>query len=270
MSASDWGSWIDDVRRAQTSKGRRTLGAFACEGARLVSRAVAAEYPLRVVLVSDRVLRAAEGEEAAALDQLRQAGAPLQKVPEGVLLELSAGRNSGRMIALCELPANQPLEEIALGARERRRPVLVLVDVEEPGNLGALVRTALGADAAAVICVGRCDPFHAKAVRTSMGSIFRIPLAWGHEAEGVFEHLASLQNIAAVSQGGEPPWVGESTRATAVWLGSEAEGLPEGVVRQCQRQVSIPMPTGIDSYSINAAAAVLLYEFGLREPVLEA
>lgn len=265
MSANEWGGAIEDVRRAQTTKGRRSLGAFACEGARLVSRALAAKHPMRIVLVSDRLLRTADGDEAAVLAQLRQSKTPLQKVPEGVLLELSHGRSSGRIVALCELPKNHALEQVAEQALERCRPVLVLVDVEEPGNLGALVRTALGADAAAVVCVGDSDPFHAKAVRTSMGSVFRMPLAWGHEADGVFDHLASLQTVAAVSEGGQLPWARPRAGTTALWLGSEAAGLPAAIVRQCQRSVSIPMPSGIDSFSINAAAAVLLYEFGLRE-----
>jgi TrmH family RNA methyltransferase len=140
----------------------------------------------------------------------------------------------------------------------------VLVDIEEPGNAGALIRTAHCSFASGVIAVGVSDPYHPKAIRTSMGSLFKIPIVQQFELEPVLEQLGSLRRVAAVSSGGAPPWEVSFEPQLALFVGRESAGLPDAVVSRLDEVVSIPMPSGVDSFSVNAAAAVLMYEANRR------
>ena len=108
------------------------------------------------------------------------------------------------------------------------------------------------------------DPFHPKAVRTSMGSLFRIPTIRYRESETLLEDLAGLEfaKVGAASAGGDPLSGAARTEAPlAIFLGGEAFGLPTGTSRSMDRLVTIPMAPGVDSYSVNAAAAILLHHF---------
>nr|AQQ74824.1 hypothetical protein [uncultured bacterium] len=200
---------------------------------------------------------------AGLLLLLREAGCSVTSVPDAVVLELSAGRKGSTIFALCELPKEPSLQDLASRALSFG-PLLVLVDVEEPGNVGALVRTALASGASGVVAVGVSDPYHPKAVRTSMGSLFKLPIAHHFEIEPVLAQLAGLRRLAAVSNGGEPPWATSFDPQLALFIGRESQGLPDDLVARLDGTVTIPMPGGVDSFSVNAAAAVLLYEVRRR------
>ena len=137
--------------------------------------------------------------------------------------------------------------------------LLVGVDVLDPGNIGALWRTAHAMQVDAVLWVGGTDPLHPKSLRTSMGSCFRLPHAhWTMDSVAALEQLsrAGWSNVAMATGGG-------STRVAAaraaLWLGGEAHGLPQGVVERADKVITIETAEDCDSLSINAAAAVGLH-----------
>ncbi len=140
--------------------------------------------------------------------------------------------------------------------------VIVLEGVEKPGNLGAVLRSADGAGADAVIVADpRTDLFNPNAVRASLGSIFTVPLAAGSSTE-VRNHLAAagLRVVAARVDGAITYTEVDLRGPLAIVLGSEADGLTgawadEGVVA-----VRLPMLGVADSLNVSIAAAVLLYE----------
>jgi TrmH family RNA methyltransferase len=135
-------------------------------------------------------------------------------------------------------------------------------NLSDPGNTGAVIRSALAAGATGFIAVGTTDPWHPKSVRTSMGSLFKLPIRrvasddeWlevceRHGVETLGTVCRDAESLAGFRVSGD---------RMALVLGSEAFGLPEDVVDRLDRRVTIPMPDGVDSYSINAAAAVLAY-----------
>lgn len=182
------------------------------------------------------------------------------------------GRGGGAIVGLAALPALPDLDAFRerLGsARDRERAtgmILVGVDVEDPGNVGALVRTALASGADAYVRCGSGDPFHPRAVRTSMGAVFRLPLVDGGAPAGLPKRLraAGWRALGAVARGGTSPvegFVAVAPDDVAVLLGSEAFGLDEDTVHKLDARVTIPMPDGVvDSFSVNAAAAILLWE----------
>lgn len=255
---SSWAGSVEDVRRALAPAGRRQLGEFAVEGTRLVERALrAGKTPTRAIVAESATRSDPKTAELVLL--LREAGCVITNVPDAVVTELSEGRNGSTMFALCELPREQSLGDLALRALSVG-PLLVLVDVEEPGNVGAMVRTALASGCAGVVAVGLSDPYHPKAVRTSMGSLFKIPIVVQYEIEPVIEQLSALRRLAAVASGGEAPWAADFHPQLALFVGKESHGLPPDVITRLDGTVTIPMPGNVDSYSVNAAAAVLLYE----------
>lgn len=252
-----WSSVAVDVRRAMTTKGRRQLGRIVVEGERLLWRAIRAGYPPRQLLIADSLYRTADGVHAL-LEAARATGAELYVVPDEVLLHISEGRNSGLLVGLCELPTDRQVPQ-PLGT------VLCLVNVEEPGNVGAMIRTALASGANALITVGGCDVFHPKAVRTSLGSVFTLPILRLRDIDEALDATRGLTRLAAVAQDGKAPWDVPIAGSAALFMGNEGSGLPESVVRVLDEPVTIPMPEGVDSFSVNAAAAVLLYELRRRK-----
>lgn len=252
---------MEDVRRVATAKGRAGVGAFLVEGRRMLERALRAGWVPREVLVG-RAL--ADSTELIA--RVEALGGRCHLEPDEALLELSQGRRSGLFCALFELPSALPPSEL-LEARGAPAVFLVLVDVEEPGNVGALLRTALASGAAGLICVGSSDPFHPKAVRTSLGSLFKLPFTRVPSSEGLLPLLRAraIYSLAAVARDGQSidraSWPRESV---AIFVGNEGQGLSEGVRSGADARVSIDLSAAADSFCVNAAAAVCLYEVQRR------
>jgi TrmH family RNA methyltransferase len=211
-------------------------------------------------VISEKLLRQHEQRVSDLVNQLTKSGCEIVPVPDGVMLELAEGRNSGALVGLCALPVAPTLTELASRSLAGAGPVVVLVDVEEPGNVGALCRSALAAGASGLVSVGVSDPFHPKAVRTAMGSVFKLPIARSAEVGTVVHALANLRRFGAVAQGGAVLWHAVLPAGCALFIGNEANGLSAQVMDGLDQGLTVPMREGVDSFSVNAAAAIILYE----------
>jgi TrmH family RNA methyltransferase len=261
-----WGGVLEDVRRTMTPRGRESLGLYSIEGIRLHERALRSGTAVERAVASESLGRDPSERIRDLLEGLEEAGCRLHFVPDVRIAELTEGRGGGPIVGLVALPAAAPPLVNVMTADERSPAVaLVAVDVEDPGNIGALVRTALVSGASALVAVGISDPFHPRAVRTAMGSHFKIPIFRYEGVEPLLDELdrAVALKLGAVSTGGTPPQEERLVRARlAVFLGSEAFGLPAEVCESMDRLLTVPMRAGVDSYSVNAVAAILLYEIG--------
>jgi TrmH family RNA methyltransferase len=256
---------MEDVRRTATARGRAQLGAFSLEGRRLLERALRAGRAPRDVLVGP-ALRRETPELDGLLARVQAAGGRWHEVPDAELLKLAQGRRSGLITAVLPLPEGPAPEALIAAAREPA-VFLVLVDVVEPGNVGALIRTALAAGAAGALCVGSSDPFHPKAVRTSLGSLFKLPLARVASCEGLIELLRArgIHSLATVARGGASVDRASWPRGNlALIVGNEGAGLPERVRDAADARLTIDLSNEADSFCVNAAAAVCLYEVQRR------
>ncbi len=151
----------------------------------------------------------------------------------------------------------------ALGPPSGGAPLVMLAhDVQDPGNVGALMRSAEAAGATAfVACGGTADPLGWKALRGSMGSALRLPIARAGIEDALREcRTAGLQTIALAPRGGEPFFTVDFRRPTAFVLGSEGGGLPPEISKRADRQVSIPMHGPVESLNVAVAAALVVYE----------
>jgi len=133
------------------------------------------------------------------------------------------------------------------------RPVtLALWRVGDPGNVGTLLRAADAFGAAVALSEGCADPTGPKAVRASMGSLFRVPLSEFDEPTG--------RRVALVPEGGVPLPELRLDGDVVLALGAEREGLPAELLERCADRASIPQPGGGDSLNVALAGAIALYE----------
>jgi RNA methyltransferase, TrmH family len=145
-------------------------------------------------------------------------------------------------------------EDLASGVR----PVtLALWHVGDPGNVGTLLRAADAFGAGVALSDGCADPTGPKALRASMGSVFRVPLSEFDEPVG--------RRIALVPSGGIPLPELPSGDDVVLVLGAEREGLPPEVLERCEERASIPQPGGGESLNVAMAGAIALYELSRKD-----
>ncbi len=211
------------VRKLRDRHWRDKLGLFAVEGEDLVDAGVAAGLEPADVLV---------------------AGVDL--APE-LLAEVSTLGHPPRVVAVFRR------EDLPGGTRS---VTLALWRVADPGNVGTLLRAADAFGAGVALSEGCADPTGPKAVRASMGALFRVPLSGFDEPTGT--------RIALVPSGGIALPELRLDGEVVLVLGAEREGLPEEVLRRCDERASIPQPGGGESLNVAMAGAIALYELARR------
>jgi tRNA G18 (ribose-2'-O)-methylase SpoU len=235
---------------------RRSLeaahGLFIAEGEKVIRRAIAAGYPVRSLLVADDKL-------AAIADAARLVDAPLYVLPAEQVAQLTGYRvHRGALASMQRLPLATPPDVLA-GARR----VVVLEDIVDHANVGAVFRcvAALGFDA--VLLAPRCaDPLYRRAVKVSMGAVLQVPYArltdWRDGLASLraagFRLLALTPDPAAV-----PIADVRLPDRLALLIGTEGTGLSDRWFAAADEAVRIPMSGGVDSLNVAAAAAIACY-----------
>jgi RNA methyltransferase, TrmH family len=191
-------------------------------------------------------------------EQLADDGADVFIVSRKLLDSMSPVKASTGVVGIARRAA-QTLELVTASSH----PFLVVAhDVQDPGNVGAIVRTAEAAGATGFIaCAGTADPFGWKALRGSMGSALRLPIA----RAGIDDTLrmlgsAAISTTALVPRGGQPLFDADFRKPLAVVLGSEGPGVPDDLARRLDHLISIPMRAPVESLNVGVAAALVLYE----------
>lgn len=256
---ASWHGAVEMVRRTMTAVGRRQTGLYPIEGIRLHERALRAGLTLELTLIAESVWQNATPRHQQLLTAFPSATRRWQPVPHGIMAELVDGRDLGHLISLVKIPPDIKLAEVIT------TPSLLLVahEIVDPGNVGAMVRTGHASGITAFVAVGVSDPYHPKAVRTSMGSLFKTAVCRYTNTTDLLAdlHQLDLQTVGTAASEGIPlPQAPFSARGTAVFMGNEYHGLPDDLLRELDCRVTIPMNAGVDSLSVNAATAVILYE----------
>ena len=254
---------VAEIGAVASTGGRRRLGLCSIEGTRLFERALSTGARIERAVCTADFLEDSSARMTALRERLEESGGRLFRVSDAQMAELTRGRSLGGIVGLARIPERRSLASL-IAAGEA--PVfLACVELNDPGNVGALVRTAHAGGARAVLAAGATDAFHPVALRTSKGSLFNLPvLDWPDWRSCAAElRSAGVRTIGAVTSGGQAPQ--ELSRrgaagGTALVLGSEAFGLSEQDQALLDARVTIPMAGGVDSYSVNASAAVLLWE----------
>ena len=229
------------------------------DGVHLVREALAAGLEFDQVCIASSLLEQ-NGEEAALAIALAERGIEVTAVSDKLMASLSPVRTpSGVVAVVMRRPRAHSIDDV-LEAPDAM--LLVGVDIQDPGNVGALLRVAEAAAAAAVVLTGEsANPFSWKALRGSMGSGLRLPVVTELSLGDVLKALRAHQvgSVAAVARGGVTPddvaWSGR----VSVIVGGEGPGLSDDIVAQCDQRVTIPMAPPVESLNVTVAAAILLY-----------
>lgn len=239
------------ARRLTRRPARREAGRFLAEGLQSVREALAAGAVVELFATAEGLER--HGELLGA--------APVSQISERDAAALSETVTPQGLVAVCRM-VDVPLEQ-ALG----RGPALVaaLVEANDPGNAGAILRTADAAGAGAVVFAGGVDPYNGKAVRASAGSLFHLDVVVGADVDELMAaaRAVGLALLATTGAGDrdldEVSAGGELARPTLWLFGNEAHGLPPEVVAAADASVRVPIHGRAESLNLAAAAAVCLY-----------
>jgi TrmH family RNA methyltransferase len=232
-------------------------GLLLLDGAHLVAGALAAAFSLEHAAV---VSTALDREDIRTLTaELERTGVELSVATPPVMAALSPVRSSSAIVALARRPAPDAARLFA-----GPMPLVIIAgDVQDPGNLGAIVRAAEAGSATSVIAAGACaDPFGWKALRGSSGSALRLPIGVADDVAAAIALARRLgcHVIAMVPRGGRSLYEIDLRVAAAVLVGGEGSGLDPAVVEQADERMTIPMREPVESLNAAVAAAVVVYE----------
>ena len=247
---------VKSISRLRDRRERDRTGLTLVDGAREVRRAMESGAAFEGAFICVPLLHGADAR--AALDRLSEAGVRITTTSPAVFEKLAFGERAEGILAVVRVPS-VALDDLQLSHDPL---VVVLEGVEKPGNLGAVLRSADGAGADALI-VGdtRTDPFNPNVIRASAGTVFSVPLAVA-PAEAVIAWLRERGIRIVATRVGEPAaYTDADLRGPlAIVLGSEVEGLTERWTGGGIEAVSLPMLGVADSLNVSVTAAVLLYE----------
>lgn len=254
---------IKRLRKLHERRHRSALGATLVEGRRFVEEALASGRRVRQVIFTERFAATAEGWRL--LERLAAEGAALAQVPEALLADVAVTETPQGILAEVEVeppePADAPWWQ-AVG--DAPVPVVLLPDrVQDPGNLGTLLRAVEGLGAAgAVLVPGTVDPFHPRAVRAAAAASLRVALRSAASAARAAEEAraAGLQVWVADAGGELAIWEVDWSRPALVIVGNEGAGVSPEAVRAASGRVAIPLAGAVGSLNAAMAGTILLYE----------
>lgn len=246
------------IRDLHRRRGRERRGLALAEGVRLVEEALDAGLPLRGAAISPALEGTTRGR--ALKSALEQRGVRVEAVSDGELEELADTEHPQGVVAVVE-PRLWTLGDIAVAPGS---PVLVLDGVQDPGNVGTILRSALGLGAAGVVALkGTAELTNPKVVRGSMGALFRLPavlsdgdayLSWAWERK--IETWVAAADGTAI----EPGMARGHRAAVGLVLGNEGAGVSPALEAAASRRVAIRLAAGTESLNVAVAAAILLRE----------
>jgi TrmH family RNA methyltransferase len=250
-------------------------GSVGVEGVRLVEEALRSGYPVQAVLFSESGER--HHERLAPLIDRPEIAIPVLRTTDR-LFEGVADTEHPQGVAALVQPRAATLDDLLRTPDQACSPLLVvLAGVQDPGNVGTILRTAsafgaTGAVTAASGQSGTASPFSPKALRASAGAALHLPILAGMSLAILLTQLrvARVRTLASVAHerdGSSPdgdlvlaPWEVDWCEPVALLVGNEGAGLPEEVERSADARIRIPIASGIESLNAAAAAAVLFYE----------
>lgn len=245
---------LKSLRELQTARGRREQRRFLIDGEKLVREALAAGAPCLELLAQDPAALGDAPVEIAAISRADAERLSETRTPQGVF-------------AVIEDRLPDAASAIAALEWEREPTVVALDAVQDPGNVGAIIRSAaaFGCDLA-LLGAGCADATHPRVTRAATGAWFRVAIARSAE---LAEDLAALRErgarvVACAPTGGEPP---RAVAGPTVWLfGNEGAGVSERLAPLIDATVSIPISAAVESLNVAVAAGIVLSQKRVQEP----
>ena len=233
---------LQQVKKLLSSKKEReNAGLFAADGTKLLQEAVKYYPGLDTVILSD-------GVEAEVPDHVR-----LIRVPEDVMASISPMETPQGALFLCRLPGRTAFQP---------QPGMLLLDgIQDPGNIGTILRTADALEIPVVLLEGCADPYSHKVVRASMGAVFRTPVLQSTWAEAKAACAAAGIPVAVTALSDRAKDIrGADLSKMAVVIGSEGRGVRREVLESADAELIIPMNPRCESLNAAIAATICMWE----------
>ncbi len=246
---------VKDIRRLMTqARFRRESGRFAVEGARLCHDAALSDVTVEAVLATAKAVE----KYADYLELFTERNVPMHTVTEALSAYMADTATPQGVFCLCRRAKKK---ETALSLKGR---YLALESVQDPANLGAILRTAEAMGVSGVLLSGGCcDPYNPKVLRASMGGVFRLPL---YECGAMSEMIVKLREqgfacyASVVSAGARSVLDVSFTDGCVCFVGNEGNGLTPATTEACDERITIPMIGRAESLNASMAAGILLWE----------
>ena len=233
---------LQQVKKLLASKKEReTAGLFVADGTKLLREAVAYYPGLETVILS-------EGVEAEVPDHVR-----LVRVPEDVMASISPMETPQGALFLCRLPEKTDFQP--------RSGMLLLDGIQDPGNIGTILRTADALEVPVVLLEGCADPYSHKVVRASMGAVFRMPViqsTWA-QVQSACKDAQIPVAVTALTDRAKDIRQADLSRM-AVVIGSEGRGVRQEILEAADAELIIPMNPRCESLNAAIAASIVMWE----------
>lgn len=249
-------SKVKHLRSLHDPKYRKSEQAFLIEGVKMVEEALRGDAGVSLVVAAPSLVR---HHGKALLKLAEDRSREVLWVSEKLLDSLSESKTPQPVMAVVEM--KEQSDDMLLN--HPSGIIVIAHQLQDPGNLGTLIRTCEAAGAAGIaVAPNTVDPFNAKTVRASMGSILRLPMARISDASRFVRKCKEkgFQTVALTLDGGTTHFDNDLRKPTAVLLGQEGSGLPDDILLDMDQLVRIPMAGTIDSLNVAVSAAVFLYE----------
>jgi TrmH family RNA methyltransferase len=247
------------IRDLHRRRGRERRGLALAEGVRLVEEALAGGIPIRGAAISATLESTTRGSTLKAA--LANNGVPVEDVTEPELEALADTEHPQGVVAVI-----QPRQWTWVDLRPAPGTALLVLDgVQDPGNVGTMLRTALGFGAAGVVALkGTADLTNPKVLRSAMGASFRLPAVSATAEEFVAWSRLQRSEIWVADTDGEAierlPRSNPERPPVALVLGNEGAGVSPALEQAADRRVAIRLGPGVESLNVAVAAGILLYE----------
>lgn len=246
---------LKELRKALAHPGPNERGLVGIEGPNLVAEALRAGLRLETV-----VLR--QGDRIAGIPYTEMFGIEdVLLVTREVFDSIVQTETPQPVAALIEAP-DWTWAHILSPKKSAAALILVLAALQDPGNLGTIIRSAEAFGADGIICLpGTVNPWNSKAVRASAGSIFRLPILNVSEPEALTQlREAGVRVLTTTVQGAQPADIVDLAAPVALLIGNEGNGVPADLAIKADGAITIPCPGPVESLNAAVAASVLLYE----------
>lgn len=242
------------VRKLQTRKGRNTEGKFVAEGINLVREIIDRRIPADFIIVSD------DFDNEYVRSFATSGNIPVCEVPSAMFNKLTDADFGVGVLAVAEMPKHsiQLAEEIP-----EDKNILVLDRIQDPGNMGTMIRTAVAAGYGMVLAVkGTADIYSPKVLRSTVGMIFEMPVVYVKDAEEVASIVRNSGRKLVVTApiGGKPYFDEDLKTRTALVIGNEGNGISDEMMALADLKITLPMRGTIESLNAAVSASILMYE----------
>jgi RNA methyltransferase, TrmH family len=250
---------IKEIRLLKQARHRDARGEYFVEGVRLVEEALCQASTMRKILYSPRVEESPRGMALLSTARKTAKEAEWLSVSDEVLGSVSDTQSHQGILAVLG-KSECTWEDLA----KREGMVLLLWELQDPGNLGTIFRVAeAGGSAGLVLSRASVDPHSPKVLRASMGSFFRLPFVVDQNFRDCLKSLRRKGRriwAAAAGRGGTPLWEADLAQPSAVIFGQEGAGIPEEVMGAADGELTIPMTPPTESLNVALAAGLVIYE----------